>query len=74
MSVLTRHLIVRCPSAVEWIGKVQDGQTRLHSNENEQPITLHSSRAKPCTIAWKIPWMEEPGGLQSMGSLGVGQD
>ena len=26
------------------------------------------------TIAWKIPWMEEPGGLQSMGSLGVGHD
>ena len=25
------------------------------------------------TLAWKIPWMEEPGGLQSMGSLGVGQ-
>ena len=21
------------------------------------------------TFAWKIPWMEEPGGLQSMGSL-----
>ena len=26
------------------------------------------------TLAWKIPWMEEPGGLQSMGSLRVGQD
>ena len=24
------------------------------------------------TLAWKIPWMEEPGGLQSLGSLGVG--
>ena len=23
-------------------------------------------------LAWKIPWMEEPGGLQSMGSLRVG--
>ena len=23
----------------------------------------------PSTLAWKIPWMEEPGGLQSMGSL-----
>ena len=21
------------------------------------------------TLAWKVPWMEEPGGLQSMGSL-----
>ena len=26
------------------------------------------------TLAWKIPWMEEPGGLQSMGSLGAGHD
>jgi len=29
-------------------------------------MVTHSS-----TLAWKIPWMEEPGGLQSMGSLGV---
>ena len=27
-------------------------------------MALHSS-----TLAWRIPWMEEPGGLQSMGSL-----
>ena len=26
------------------------------------------------TLAWKIPWMEVPGGLQSMGSLRVGHD
>ena len=26
------------------------------------------------TLAWKIPWTEEPGGLQSMGSVGVGHD
>ena len=30
-------------------------------------MALHSS-----TLAWKIPWMEEPGGLQSMGLLRVG--
>ena len=28
----------------------------------------------PSTLAWKIPWMEEPGRLQSMGSLRVGHD
>ena len=32
-------------------------------------MATHSS-----TLAWKIPWMEEPGGLQSMGSLRVGHD
>ena len=26
------------------------------------------------TLAWKIPWTEEPGGLQSMGSQRVGHD
>ena len=26
------------------------------------------------TLAWKIPWTEEPSGLQSMGSLRVGHD
>ena len=30
----------------------------------EKTVAPHSS-----TLAWKIPWMEEPGGLQSMGSL-----
>ena len=40
------------------------------SNPNDQfkknlkAVATHSS-----TLAWKIPWTEEPGGLQSMGSL-----
>ena len=33
------------------------------------PLALHSS-----TLAWKIPWTEEPGGLRSMGSLRVRHD
>ena len=32
-------------------------------------LAPHSS-----TLAWKLPWTEEPGGLQSMGSLRVGHD
>ena len=35
----------------------------------EKAVAAHSS-----TLAWKIPCMEEPGGLQSMGSLRVGHD
>ena len=27
-----------------------------------------------CILAWKIPWTEEPGRLQSLGSQRVGQD
>ena len=32
-------------------------------------MATHSS-----ILAWRIPWMEEPGGLQSMGSQRVGHD
>ena len=35
----------------------------------EKVMAPHSS-----TLAWKIPWTEEPGRLQPMGSLGVGHD
>ena len=35
----------------------------------EKAMAPHSS-----TLAWKIPWTEEPDGLQSMGSLRVGHD
>ena len=37
--------------------------------KKEKVMAPHSS-----TLAWKIPWMEEPGGLQSMGSRRVRQD
>ena len=32
------------------------------------------NRTHSSTLAWEIPWVEEPGGLQSMGSLRVGHD
>ena len=41
----------------------------FHFHTLEKAMAPHSS-----TLAWKIPWMEEPGGLQSMGSLRVGHD
>ena len=40
-----------------------------YADNMEKVMAPHSS-----TLAWKIPWMEEPGGLLSMGSLGVGHD
>ena len=35
----------------------------------EKEMATHSN-----TLAWKIPWVEEPGGLQSMGLQGVGHN
>ena len=40
-----------------------------YSQSLEKAMAPHSS-----TLAWKTPWTEEPGRLQSMGSLGVGHD
>ena len=55
---------------------VAGNQTRLsdftftfHFHALEKEMATHSS-----VLAWKIPWMEKPGRLQSMGSLGVGHD
>ena len=39
------------------------------STHTEKAMVPHSG-----TLAWKIPWMEEPGGLQSMALLRVGYD
>ena len=48
-------------------------ETRVRSLVGEDPLgkamATHSS-----TLAWKIPWTEEPGRLQSLGSQRVGQD
>ena len=48
-------------------------ETRLQSLGQEdlleKEMATHSS-----ILAWKIPWMEEPGRLQSMGSQRVGHD
>ena len=48
-------------------------ETQVHSlgweDSLEKEMTTHS-----ITLAWKIPWMEEPGRLQSMGLQRVGHD
>ena len=50
---------------------VPGGHKELNTTKQlrEKAMAAHSS-----TLAWRIPWTEEPGGLQSMGSLGVGYD
>ena len=56
--------MVKCPPVMR--------ETRVQSLGQEDPLekemTTHSS-----TLAWKIPWMKEPGRLQSMGLQRVGQ-
>ena len=50
-----------------FVGKVMS----LHFNMLSRLVTEKAIATHSSTLAWKIPWMEEPGGLQSMGSLGV---
>ena len=44
-------------------------QSLAQEDPLEEGMTTHSS-----ILAWRIPWTEEPGGLQSMGSKTVGHD
>ena len=43
-------------------------------SEIDPEIRTWMSVPHSSTLAWKIPWTEEPGGLQSMGSLRIGHD
>ena len=61
---LVVHIVKNLPAMQE---------TRVQSLGWEDPLekgqATHSS-----ILAWRIPWTEEPGGLQSMGSQRVGHD
>jgi len=61
------------PGGSDGKASVCNAGTRVRSLSWEDPLekemATHSS-----TLAWKIPWTEEPGRLQPMGSQGVGHD
>ena len=48
-------------------------ETWVRSLGREDPLEKEMATLSSI-LAWKIPWMEEPGGLQSMGSQRVGHD
>ena len=56
---------------VKRLPEMQDTRVRFLGREDplEEEMAIHSS-----TLAWKIPWMEEPDRLQSMGSKRVVSD
>ena len=52
------------------VGNVRDvGWIPGQRDPLEEGMAIHSS-----TLAWRIPWTEEPGGLQYMGSQIVGHE
>ena len=57
-------MVKRLPTMQEtWVQSLDQEDTL------EKEMATHSS-----TLAWRIPWMKEPGGLQSMGLQRVGHD
>jgi len=64
MASLVAQMVKRLPAMQEtWVRSV--GQ----EDPMEKEMATHSS-----ILAWRIPWTEEPGRLQSMGSQRVGHD
>ena len=53
----------------QWFSKIGKKDSIQLGGESEKEMAPHSS-----TLALKIPWMEEPGELQSIGSQRVGHD
>ena len=60
MAQMVKHLPTMWETWVQPMGK---------EDPLGKEMATHSS-----TLAWKIPWAEEPGGLQSMGSQRVGHN
>ena len=73
--VKTGHLHCHGPRYDPWSGnydptsRVARPKIYTYMDTQEKAMAPHSS-----TLVWKIPWMEEPGRLQSMESLRVGHN
>ena len=64
----TKNMVGKCPFI-----KITGCSARmfeLYPTYNKESLMAPHS----CTLAWKTPWMEEPGRLQSMASRRVGHD
>ena len=70
-SDMTERLHFLYTQTVKRLPTMQESQVQSLGQEDllEKEMATHSS-----IHAWKIPWTEEPGGLQSMGSQRVGHD
>ena len=70
ITCLFPHSLFYCPLSDDLSNTaevIESWYKHLYGFLSEKAMATHSS-----TLAWKIPWMEEPGRLQSMGSLRVG--
>ena len=71
LGVVFLHWASLVAQTVKRLPAMQETWVRFLGREDplEEEMAIHSS-----TLAWRIPWMEEPDRLQSMGSQRVGDD
>ena len=70
MEISEHHYILKIRFVRNKLCLAQKRQIKTNNGASlEKEMATHSS-----TLAWRIPWREEPGRLQSMGSQRVGQD
>ena len=62
-----------CGSAGKGSSAKQDTETWVQSLDQEDPLK-EKMATYSSILAWKIPWTEEPGGLQDEGLQRVGHD
>ena len=70
LNIICQMAVNHVPTNGKLLGRTREFRVNYTLRvSTEKAMATHSS-----THAWKIPWTEEPGKLQSMGSLGVGHD
>ena len=71
LCIRSKYFIIPMSGVTCWsqFNEVLGRIIKILANTMEKAMAPHSS-----TLAWKLPWTEEPGGLQSMGSQRVGHD
>ena len=69
--LITRSLASLVAQTVKRLPAMRETRVRFLGQEDplEKEMTIHFS-----TLAWKIPWMEQPDRLQAMGLQRVGYD
>ena len=59
---------------MKWLDSITDGMDMNNLNKHIEVVKEKEMATHSSILAWKIPWTEEPGGLQSLGLQRVGHD
>ena len=73
MTEVTWHNILGLPEWLRWYRVSAMQETGVQSLGQEYPLEKETATHSNI-LAWKTPWTEEPGGLQSMGFQRVGHN